>query len=165
MNFACHLEDEMATVQFGGRLARAIAQSGAIIYLEGDLGAGKTTLSRGIVQGFGHVGAVKSPTYTLVEPYTMAGKQVYHFDLYRLTSPDELDFMGLEDYFAEPAALCLVEWPARGAGSIPAPDLVLELADMGSTSDYQSAGRSLQCRAMTDRGQHIVYNLIELSEA
>ncbi|MFK7864860.1 MAG: tRNA (adenosine(37)-N6)-threonylcarbamoyltransferase complex ATPase subunit type 1 TsaE [Pseudohongiellaceae bacterium] len=143
------LADEEQTLSFGSRLAGAIlaSEEGAIIYLRGDLGAGKTTLARGLVQGFGHDGSVKSPTYTLVEPYELGKVNVYHFDLYRLSDPEEVDFLGVEEYFAD-ANVCLFEWPQKGAGKIPQPDLSLQLSDSGT-------GRVVECQTHTVKGSKI----------
>jgi len=123
--------DDQQTVAFGQVLANA-AVDGGIVFLHGDLGMGKTTLCRGVIQAFGHKGAVKSPTYTLVEPYEFPDKCVYHFDLYRLGDPEELEFLGIRDYLAEDA-LCLIEWPERGQGILPTADLeiFIELFEQG----------------------------------
>lgn len=125
------LADEAATRALGAALA-ATLEDGGVVLLEGDLGAGKTTLARGFLRGLGHVGAVRSPTYTLLEPYPTAVGTIYHLDLYRLADPGELDYLGLRD-LAEPGAVFLVEWPERGRGALPPADVEvhLEHADEG----------------------------------
>ena len=143
-------DGEEAMVACGGRLSKAL-EAGTVVHLEGDLGMGKTTLSRGIVQGFGHRGAVKSPTYTLVEPYELGELTLYHFDLYRLGDPEELEFMGIRDYFTADS-ICLVEWPARGEGVLPPADLVINIERKGS-------GRQLQMSASTARGRAVIERL------
>ncbi|SEQ44434.1 tRNA threonylcarbamoyladenosine biosynthesis protein TsaE [Ectothiorhodospira magna] len=119
------LADEAATETFGARLAATSPDIG-LVFLEGNLGAGKTTLVRGFLRELGHQGPVRSPTYTLVEPYDIAGRRVRHFDLYRLEDPEELEYLGVrEDLGGQ--ALNLVEWPRQGHGWLPAPDLCLSL--------------------------------------
>lgn len=125
------LDNEVAQVAFGEALGRALQGRGRI-YLEGDLGAGKTTLTRGILRAYGYLGAVKSPTYTLVEPYELDSQRIYHLDLYRLADPEELEFIGGRDVLSD-EAICIIEWPSRGEGWLPAPDIRLSLvvADQG----------------------------------
>jgi len=119
------LADEAATEAMGAHLA-SVLKSPCIVFLEGELGAGKTTLVRGFLRGVGYTASVKSPTYTLVEIYPLSSGVLYHFDLYRLTQPEELEFMGIRDYFDQDAII-FVEWPERGLGFLPKPDLILEL--------------------------------------
>lgn len=148
-----YLADEAATVAIGERLGQA-AQGGAVIFLQGELGAGKTTFSRGVLRAFGHSGAVKSPTYTLVEPYQFRQAdsdepvQVYHFDLYRLGDAEELEYMGIRDYFTD-ESVCLVEWPSRGQGYLPQADVEIIL-------QVDAPGRSLTMVAHTERGEILV---------
>ena len=100
------------------------------LWLRGDLGAGKTTLSRGLLQGLGYTGKVKSPTYTLLEPYVVSGLNLYHFDLYRFVDPDEWDAAGFREYF-NAHAVCLVEWPEKAGDLLPPPDLDILLTPQG----------------------------------
>lgn len=135
--------DEAAQVAIGRRLAEVLNYHG-IVYLNGELGAGKTTLARGVLRALGHDGAVKSPTYTLVEPYDLEDGRVYHFDLYRLADPEELEFLGAREMFAD-NALTLVEWPIRGEGWLPAADVVITLSLIHQ-------GRRLVLEAGSDHG-------------
>lgn len=141
------LADEAATVAAGQRLGRACVP-GVVLFLEGDLGAGKTTFCRGFLRAFGYSGAVKSPTYTLVEPYELATGLIYHFDLYRLGHAEELEYMGIRDYFSADS-LCLIEWPERGAGVLPLPDIRVRISTHGD-------GRCLELAAATLLGERLV---------
>lgn len=136
------LADEADTMAFGGRLFDALIP-GCVVFLRGDLGAGKTTLVRGALRAGGYSGAVKSPTYTLVEEYRIGEVTLFHFDLYRLADPEELEWMGIRDFF-RPDAICFVEWPERGAGLLPVADLDLSLLVHG-TSRQLSALASTPC--------------------
>jgi tRNA threonylcarbamoyladenosine biosynthesis protein TsaE len=150
------LTDEQQTIAVGSALAQAVHQinQGIVVYLHGELGAGKTTLTRGFVRGFGHQGNVKSPTYTLVEPYELAPWTIYHFDLYRLSDPEELEFMGIRDYF-NTQSCCFVEWPEKGAGLLPEPDAVLQL-------DYQGEKRRITITPKTTKGLQLLTAFITL---
>ena len=149
-NLTFELKDENATVLMGNQLSQAV-ESGAIVYLHGDLGAGKTTFTRGVIQGLGHKGNVKSPTYTLVEPYELEHVNAYHFDLYRLGDPEELEFMGIRDYF-ELNSLCLIEWPEKGLGVLPQ-------ADLDITLEYVDEGRFINMIANNGKGENILSRL------
>jgi len=138
------LADEAATLDLGAHLA-GILQSGVTLYLHGNLGAGKTTLVRGLLHACGHIGKVKSPTYTLVEPYSISGKMVYHFDLYRFMDPEEWEAAGFRDYF-NPDSICLVEWPEKAAGLLPVADIDIDLSPSGQ-------GRKARLNANTQTGK------------
>lgn len=147
--FSVYLEDEDATVAFGQRLGAGLRAG--IIHLSGDLGAGKTTLCRGILRARGHEGAVKSPTFTLVEPYDFDDGAVFHFDLYRLVDGEELEYMGIRDYVRDDS-LCIIEWPERGGDHLGTPDLEIRLT-------IEGRGRSLVIMPLSGSGRRVVAQL------
>jgi len=128
-----NIPSEDAMLALGNRWARHLTRldDGAVVFLAGALGAGKTTLARGILRGMGHAGAVASPTYTLLEHYALPAREVYHFDLYRLERPRDVETLGLRDAL-ERAAVVLVEWPERGAGRLPPPSYDVEILHHGA---------------------------------
>lgn len=134
-SFKLNLKSEADTQNLATFLGQHIAQG--VIYLIGDLGAGKTTLTRYWLQKLGHKGAVKSPTYTLVEPYKINHKDVFHFDLYRLNDPYELELMGIRDYLDVENALFLFEWPSKGGEEIPQANYIINIAKTEDDSERQ----------------------------
>jgi len=148
--FSIQSEDEM--LQLGEVLAKN-CEPGAVIFLQGDLGVGKTTLVRGVLRSLGHVGAVKSPTYTLVEQYDLSDKTFFHFDLYRLTSPEELEYIGGRDYFRD-NTISFIEWPMNADGYLPEADLTI-------TIEYQGmAHRNIQLQGCTASGERMLDRMI-----
>lgn len=149
------LPDEAATRAFGARLADLLTPRRRwLIALRGELGAGKTTLVRGLLRGLGHEGRVRSPTYTLIEPYRLRGRDVLHLDLYRLADPGELEYLGLSDLLTA-ESVALVEWPERGGGLLPAPDLVIELGFPAAAAGADP-GRTVDLTASEPAGQALV---------
>ena len=128
-----------------GRALAPGAAPGRVVHLRGELGAGKTTLARGLLRGLGHAGRVKSPTYTLVEPYELSSLHFYHFDFYRLKDRSEWEERGFREYFSA-AALCVVEWPERAGGLLLSPDLEISLF-------FDGEARRAQLQAHTDSGR------------
>lgn len=153
------IKDETAMMAFAAKIADSLAQSkikGQIIFLEGNLGAGKTTFVRGFLRQLGYNGAVKSPTFTLVETYFVNnqghnGSNVYHFDLYRLSDPEELDYVGLSDYL-DPEAILLIEWPDKGKGFLPLADLIIDIAYLGKE-------REIILSSQTEKGKLLIASI------
>jgi tRNA threonylcarbamoyladenosine biosynthesis protein TsaE len=146
-HFKAQLHDEAGTAALGASLSRALAP-GLTIYLHGDLGAGKTALTRALLHAAGHAGHVKSPTYTLAEPYTVvingSPVDIIHFDLYRMASPEEFLDAGFREYFNDDS-ICIVEWPEKGAPVLPPPDIGVYLSIAGH-------GRDVELQALSDQG-------------
>lgn len=151
------LASEADLLDLATRLAKRVETtqsaetSSLTIHLLGELGAGKTTFSRGFIQALGHKGKVKSPTYTLVESYDLAPWQIHHFDLYRLADPEELEFMGIRDYL-DSNTIILAEWPQRGEGVLPEPDLKIVI-------EYAEEAREMAIGALTTRGRELLEKL------
>jgi len=133
-----YLDSTEATEQFGAALWTLLPEKG-VIFLQGDLGMGKTTLVRGFLRASGFKGAVKSPTFTLVEEYTLGERKIFHFDLYRLNDPEELEWMGIRDYFDQ-NSLCFIEWAERGTGFLPEPGMIISLTaqDLGRNINFNT---------------------------
>jgi tRNA threonylcarbamoyladenosine biosynthesis protein TsaE len=134
----------------GVAIADALGDRASLLALSGELGTGKTTLARGLLRRLGVEGAIRSPTYTLIEPYDLHGRVVYHLDLYRVSDPEELDYMGVRDLLAE-RALVLVEWPERGGRSMPAPDLALAFSHAPPGRVVTLSGATSAGAAVLDR--------------
>jgi len=133
----------------GGKLAKAVS-AGCSIYLSGPLGAGKTTLVRGFLRAMGHAGTTKSPTYTLVESYRLGTYEIHHFDLYRVNDPEELEYIGIRDYFADDA-IYIVEWPERGDGVLPEADLKINILYDGTARKVSIKAGSVAGHVLLDR--------------
>lgn len=159
-NFTLDLPDEAATLKFGAVMAKAM-RTGLTIYLHGDLGAGKTTLVRGLLHALGHVGKVKSPTYTLVEPYEIYNVDsmftLYHFDLYRFNDDEEWDAAGFRDYF-NAQSVCLIEWPEKAENVLPTPDINIVFS-------IKNAGRNLNITAYSTAGQQCLVTMLATMKA
>ena len=138
-----------------GRALAPLLAPGMVVWLAGDLGAGKTTLARALLRGLGHEGAVKSPTYTLVEVYAVSSIYLYHFDFYRFNDPEEFEDAGLGEYFRSDS-VCLVEWPEKAAGYVPPADLALVFSFSADASD---AGRILELQARSEAGRQCLSTL------
>lgn len=139
-----YLKSAEETEAFGAKLFNEVRNK-SLIFLTGNLGAGKTTLVRGFLRAAGYQGAVKSPTFTLVEEYLIEDRKYCHFDLYRLNDPEELEWIGIRDYFRE-EAVCFIEWPDQGRGFLPEPDILIRLEALNE-------GRVLELTKLTDKAK------------
>ena len=144
VTFSRQLPDEESTLELGGSWAKSL-RAPLVIHLQGDLGAGKTTFTRGILRGLGHTGAVKSPTYAIVESYPLEAFTLHHFDLYRFASPEEWEDAGLDDLFS-PDSVCIIEWPQQGGAFTPPADITVSL-------NHAAQGRACTATAHTANGQ------------
>ncbi len=148
------LADEDAVGVLASRIARAM-RTPCIVYLRGDLGAGKTTFARAYIHSLGYRGYVKSPSYGLLETYEVGGQKILHLDLYRIEDPEELEYLAIRDLFDEQSVL-LVEWPDRGGRFLPAPDVVLEFGEKNEV-------RFISCNSASGHGLELVARVKRLS--
>lgn len=155
MKYNQRLLAESDTLEVAKDLASVI-HPGTVIFLLGELGSGKTTFARGFLRGLGYRGKVKSPTYTLVESYDMAICTLFHFDLYRLNQPQELQQMGIEEYFS-PIFITLIEWPEKGGTYLPTPDVICRLS-------YEGMGRHIEIDSHTKNGEAVIANFVSCHE-
>ena len=155
MEFESALISEQETETFAAKVAKICSgiESAIHIHLIGDLGAGKTTFCRGFIQSLGYSGRVKSPTYTLVEPSSVNGRQVFHFDLYRLADPEELEFIGIRDY-SSGNSISLIEWPSKGTGLLPDPNLEISI-------EFTEQGRNIMVKGLNAIGDLVIRQLKE----
>ena len=144
------LKNETETTEIGAKVASYL-KGGEIIYLKGELGTGKTTFVRGALHKLGFTGSVKSPTFTIVEPYSIDSHVIYHFDLYRLDDPEELESLGIRDY-CDGQSICFFEWPEKGGDFLPDADILISLS-------YQNEGRALEISTFSEIGDSIIGNL------
>lgn len=161
-SYTRYLPDDAATHSVGEKLAN-LAQAPLRVYLSGPLGAGKTALVRAFLRALGVQGAIKSPSYALVEPYNFSNYSVYHFDFYRFFDQNEWEESGFRDYFEE-NAICLVEWPEKAGGLLPKADLEIHLSyqlEPGSQANPETTGRRIEVSALSAKGQTLVEQLNE----
>lgn len=160
-NHTYALADEAGTLALGAALA-AILRPGLVIYLRGELGAGKTTLTRGLLRALGHTGPVRSPTYALVELYVISGYILYHFDFYRFNQPEEWLEAGLDEHFNQ-STVCLVEWPEKAGDLLPPADIdaVIEVVDEDGPADgvEDRPARRITLNAHSERGTSCLSDL------
>jgi len=161
-NLATDTESPAATRELGAKLGNALRAapntSPIVIYLSGELGAGKTTFVSGLLRAMGVTGAVRSPTYTLIEPYDLGERAIYHLDLYRLSDARDLEMLALRDLL-QPGSVLLVEWAERGAGVLPLPDLTL-LLRYPESIDAANVRRTLIVEAATETGEYLLNKLV-----
>lgn len=150
MKKVVQIADEQGTQALAEKLALQCKEA-TVIYLNGELGAGKTSFCRAFIHALGYQGRVKSPTYTLVEPYEAGHWRIFHFDLYRLSDPEELEFIGIRDYF-QSDCLCLIEWPEKGAG-------LLAPADLQISIDFSDNGRTISLHGLSEQGIALLQQL------
>ena len=145
-----HAKTEADLQQLAANVAQS-TQAGAVIFLYGPLGAGKTTFTRGFMRALGYMDKVKSPTFALVEPYEIADRSIFHFDFYRVEDANELEQIGIREYFT-PSSICIIEWPEKGFPLLPEPDLACYIA-------FAETGRDVRVEALTDRGREMLVAL------
>lgn len=150
MHFNIEIQNEEAMQSFGSRMSKYI-EPGTVIFLCGDLGAGKTTFTRGFLRGLGYEGHVKSPTYTIVESYELNKTTVFHFDFYRVKDPLELEYIGIEEYFT-PQSICIIEWPEIVLAMLPRCDLIINIK-------IEENSRHLHIEAETNVGKQLIGHL------